>query len=216
MNYKQLIVDSGVRMFRSKLTVETWGNVSACDRENNLVYITPSGMHYEELVPSDIVVVDMDCNIIEGTRRPSIETGLHVAIYKARKEVNAVIHTHPIYSTVFSSIGEDIPLIHDEGAQALGDVVRTAEYALPGSAELAENCIKALGTMSNACLLRSHGAVCIAENMDGAFKVAHVLEMMSEIYCNIRAIGGKYIPISDEHISIMRDFARTRYGQWEE
>ena len=216
MDYKQLIVDSGVRMYSAGLTVETWGNISYCDRETGRVYITPSGMDYCKLTTDDIVVVDLQGNVVEGNRRPSIETGLHVAVYNARPDVNAVIHTHPIFSTVFSSMGEDIPLMHDEGAQALGDVVRTAEYALPGTPELAKKCVKALGQEAYACLLQSHGAVCVSANMDGAFKVAKVLEMMAEIYYRIRATGGKYIPISDENIQTMKVFARTRYGQWEE
>ncbi len=215
MNYKKLIVDSGVRMLNGGLTVETWGNISYCDRKNGHVYITPSGMDYTMLTEDDIVVVDLEGKIIEGNRRPSIETGLHVAVYNARPEVNVVIHTHPIYSTVFSSMGEDIPLLHDEGAQALGDTVRTAKYALPGSKELAQNCVEALGTMSNACLLKSHGAVCVSDTMDGCFKVATVLEMIAEIYQKIRATGGTFDPISDENIATMREFAKTRYGQWE-
>lgn len=216
MDYKQLIVDSGVRMYKAGLTVETWGNISFCDREHGLVYITPSGMDYNTLTTEDIVVVDMQANIVEGCRRPSIETGLHVSVYNARPDVNAVIHTHPIFSTVFSSMGEDIPLLHDEGAQALGDVVRTAEYALPGSHELAQNCVKTLGKEAYACLLKSHGAVCVSATMDGAFKVAKVLEMVAEIYYRIRATGGEFVPISDENIQAMKVFARTRYGQWVE
>lgn len=216
VNYKKLIVDAGVKMLSSGLTVETWGNISCCDRDLGTVYITPSGMDYNTLTEDDIITVDLTGKIISGVRRPSIETGLHLSIYNARPDVRAVLHTHPIYSTVFSSMGENIPLIHDEGAQALGDTVITAPYALPGSAELAENCVKALGKLSNACLLRSHGAVCVSDSLDGTFKVAKVLEMMAEIYYHIRATGGQYQPISAENINIMREFAKTRYGQWED
>ncbi|MFY9198148.1 MAG: class II aldolase/adducin family protein [Acutalibacteraceae bacterium] len=213
MNYKKLIVESGLRMLNSGYTVETWGNISFRDKETNLVYLTPSGMDYTIVTQDDIVVCDLDGNIVEGTKKPTIETGLHLAIYKARPEVNAVVHTHPMYSMVFSCCGEDIPLVIDEAAQTLGGTVKTAEYALPGSPELAQNCVEALGTQSNACLLKSHGAVCVGEDMDSAFKVSKVLEVTAEIYQMIRAIGKTPYKISDENIAAMQDFVKNVYGQ---
>lgn len=213
MNYKKLIVESGLRMLNSGYTVETWGNISFCDKETNLVYLTPSGMDYTIVTQDDIVVCDLDGNVVEGTKKPTIETGLHLAIYKARPEVNAVVHTHPMYSMVFSCCGEDIPLVIDEAAQTLGGTVKTAEYALPGSPELAQNCVDALGTQSNACLLKSHGAVCVGEDMDSAFKVSKVLEVTAEIYQMIRAIGKTPYKISDENIAAMQDFVKNVYGQ---
>ncbi|MEG1819241.1 MAG: class II aldolase/adducin family protein [Oscillospiraceae bacterium] len=213
MNYKKLIVESGLRMLNSGYTVETWGNISYRDQETNLVYLTPSGMDYTTINEDDVVVCDLEGNIVEGKRKPTIETGLHLAIYKARPEVNAVVHTHPIYSTVFSCCEEDIPLVIDEAAQTLGGTVKTAEYALPGSPELAANCIVALGTESNACLLKAHGAVCVGENMDAAFKVSKVLEVTAEIYQMIRSMGKTPYILSDENISAMQYFVKNIYGQ---
>ena len=214
MNYKKLLVEAGLKMYNSHLTVETWGNISACDREKNLVYITPSGMNYCTVTEDDMVVVDMKGEYVEGIRKPSIEKPMHVAVYNARPDVNAVIHAHPIYSTAFSSMGEDIPLLHDEAAQTLGDTVRTADYALPGTADIAAQCIKALGGKANACLLRSHGSVCVGRNMDYCFKVAAVLEMSARIYYLIRSMGGSYIPISEKNIAAMQEFIRAGgYGQ---
>lgn len=213
MNYKKLIIESGLRMLNSGYTVETWGNISYRDKETNLVYITPSGMDYTTIVEDDIIVCNLDGNIVEGTRKPTIETSLHLSIYKARPEVNAVVHTHPIYSTVFSCCEEDIPLVIDEAAQTLGATVKTAEYALPGTPELAANCVNALGKESNACLLKAHGAVCVGEDMDGAFKVSKVLEVTAEIYQMIRAIGKTPYVISNENIAAMQDFVKNVYGQ---
>lgn len=213
MNFKKLIVESGLRMLEGGYTVETWGNISVYDRENGKVYLTPSGMDYSTIVESDVVVCDLEGNVIEGDRTPTIETGLHLAIYKSRPEVNAVIHTHPIYSTVISCCEEDMPLVIDEAAQTLGDTVKTAEYALPGTPALAENCVKALGTTSNACLLKSHGAVCVAADMESAFKVTKVLEVTAEIYQMIRSIGKKPYVISDDNIAAMQDFVKNVYGQ---
>ena len=129
---KKLVRLSGVRMIDSGLTVATWGNISCCDRETGLMYITPSGMNYHEIVDDDINVYDLDGNLVQGHRRPSIELDLHRGMYNARPDISACVHTHPIFSTVFSSMGEDIPInLHDEAAQALGDTVRCADYCLP-------------------------------------------------------------------------------------
>lgn len=209
---RNVIVEAGKKLINEGFTVETWGNISARDDEGK-VYITPSGMDYAVCTADDIVVMDINGKILRGERVPSIETGLHLAVYRARQEVGAIVHTHPVASTVFSCMGEDIPLFTDEAAQALGDVVRTAKYALPGSKEIAENCVAALGDRSNACLLQSHGAVCLGADMKGAFKVARVLEMTAEIYYRIRAVGGNFVPISEENIAAMQDFVKNKYGQ---
>lgn len=212
MNEKTLLIQSGKKLLHEGFTVETWGNISLRGADG-LVYITPSGMDYDTCTEEDIVVMDLEGHVVEGTRVPSIEHGLHRAVYAARPEVNAIVHTHPIYSTVFSAMGESIPLLIDEAAQALGDQVRTAPYALPGTDELARACAEALGQKANACLLQSHGAVCVGKDMKSAFKTARVLEMTAEIYYRIRSIGGQYIPISPENIAAMQDFVAHRYGQ---
>ena len=213
MNNKQLIVESGKRMAGSGLTVETWGNISFRDPEKQLVYLTPSAMLYDTITEEDVVVCDLEGNVVEGTRKPTIEKDLHLSVYRERKEVNAIIHTHPVYSMVYAAQGKDIPLIIDEAAQILGAVCRCARYGLPGSDELAANCIKALGEKANSCLLHSHGAVCVGGNMEGAFKVAKVLEVTAQIYYMIQATGGCPAGISEENIAIMQDFVKNSYGQ---
>jgi len=213
MNYKKLVIDSGIRMISEGITIGTWGNVSCRDMETGLIYITPSGMPYKDLIDDDIIVLKTDGTVVEGNRKPSIETPMHLAIYRARPEINAVIHTHPIYSTAFSCMGEEIPLFLDETAQVMGDVCRTAKYALPGSEELANNCVEALGSNARSCLLKSHGAVCLGENMEQAFCISTVLEAAAHIYSLIRSMGGQYQPISPENIAAMQHFVKHGYGQ---
>lgn len=213
MNYRKLIVENGQRMLKSGLTVETWGNISFRDLETGLVYMTPSAMNYNTITEEDVVVCSLDGTIIDSIRKPTIEKDLHLAIYRARSEVNAVVHTHPVYSMIYSCQGKDIPLIIDEAAQALGDVCKSTSYALPGTKELAEECVKALGEEANSCLLQSHGAVCIGADMDAAFKVATVLEATAQIYYMIEATGGKPVMISEKNVEAMKDFAKNHYGQ---
>jgi L-fuculose-phosphate aldolase len=210
--YRKLIVDAGIRMLRSGLTVETWGNISARDPETGLVYLTPSAMRYDIICEDDIVVVKGDGTILESSRKPTIEIDLHLGIYRARPDINAVVHTHPIYSQVFAVLREDIPPVIDEAAQILGGAVHCAAYALPGSPELAKNCVEAIGEKGRACLLANHGAVCAGGDMDNAFRVAAVLEMTAHIYQLARAIG-KPVILGDELVNIMHDFAYNRYGK---
>ena len=212
-NWKREVIDAGIRMLSEGITIGTWGNVTVRDPETGYVYLSPSGMPYKTLTEDDIVVVRLDGSRVEGTRKPTIETEMHLAIYRARPACHAVIHTHPVYSTAFSAMGEDIPLLLDEAAQVLGDTVRTTRYALPGSQELADECVKALGDRAMACLLKSHGAVCLGKDLEQAFGNSTVLEATAQIYSIIRSMGGTFDPISPENIAFMQDFVKNSYGQ---
>ena len=106
---KTLLVETGVKILEEGLTVGTWGNFSVRDPETGLIYITPSGMDYRTIQPDDIVVLDSNINVVDGFRVPSIEKGMHVTTYLARPDVNAVIHTHPLYSTVLGVNGLELP-----------------------------------------------------------------------------------------------------------
>lgn len=211
MNYKRFLIDACLRMVKSGLTVETWGNISVRDPETGYIYLTPSGMAYETLVEDDIVVMDVEGNRIEGERKPTIEHAMHLGIMKNRPDINAVVHTHPVYSQVFALLHEDIPPVIDEAAQTLGEV-KVTEYALPGSPEMAENAIRAIGAEGSACLLANHGAVAVGKDMDTAFKVCTVLEMTAQIYYMARCIG-KPQPIDAEKIAFMKEFVSKSYGQ---
>lgn len=212
MNFRAYLVESGKRMLHSGLTVETWGNLSIRDPESGLAYLTPSAMPYDTLTEEDIVVMRVeDGTVVEGHRKPTVEVGMHLGILRARPEINAIVHTHPIYSQVFAVLHRPIPPVIDEAAQALGGTVYPAEYALPGTPELAQNAIRALGS-TNACLLANHGAVCVGKTMDQAFRVCTVLEMTARIYQMALAVGEPHV-LPDDLVAYMKDFAENHYGQ---
>lgn len=211
MNCEEMIVQSGIRILHSGLTVETWGNISLRDPETGLIYLTPSGMPYDTLTPDDVVIMDSEFRIVGGKRKPSIEAGMHIKIMNARPDVNAVIHTHPVDSQIFACLHRDIPPIIDEAAQMLEGPVRCAPYALPGTDELADNVVEALGD-GMACLMANHGAVCVGGTIDHAFRVCTVLEMTAKIYYKALCIGNPQ-PIDDEKVAYMVDFVKNRYGQ---
>lgn len=212
MNYRAFLVESGKRMLNRGLTVETWGNISVRDPETGLIYLTPSAMPYNIITEEDVVVMRPDGTVESGHRKPTVESGMHLGILRARPEINAIIHTHPIYSQIFAVLRKPIPPIIDEAAQALGGEVRTAEYALPGTPELAHNAMEALGEHGSACLLANHGAVCVGKDMEQAFRVCTVLEMTAQIYYMSLSVG-KPVVLPDDLVAYMRDFAENHYGQ---
>ncbi len=217
MNYKAALVEAGKAMLQKGLTVETWGNLSLRDPETERVYLTPSAMPYEAITEEDVVVTGLHGELLEGRRKPTVEAGLHQAVYRARPEIQAVVHTHPVWSLVFAVLHWPIPPIIDEAAQVLGGAVRCAEYALPGTEALAQNAVSALGKEGMACLLANHGAVCLGADMAGAFKTAAVLEMTAQVYQLSLTAAGRFgkpvMPLQKKDVNALRNFMLHHYGQ---
>ncbi|MBC7323873.1 MAG: class II aldolase/adducin family protein, partial [Moorella sp. (in: Bacteria)] len=142
----------GRRLVEERLVVGTWGNISIREDDGQLFVITPSGMPYECIKPEDTVIVNFAGEVVEGDRKPSTETPLHSAIYQARPDVGAVVHTHSTYAGACAVARVPLPPITEDLVQIAGGGVDVAEYALPGSTQLAENALRALGD-KNAVLL---------------------------------------------------------------
>jgi ribulose-5-phosphate 4-epimerase/fuculose-1-phosphate aldolase len=144
----------------------TQGNLSARGDDGTVV-ITPAGMAYEALEPSDLVVLDLRGEVVEGDHAPSSERRVHLAIYSARDDVQAIVHTHSPRAVRWSDLGEPLPF--DGGA------VPTAAYALTGTDDLATNAVGALGE-APAVLLAGHGVVAVGATIDEARAVAERVE----------------------------------------
>jgi len=210
-DFKKLIVDTGRELYKQNLTIGTWGNISVLDPETDLVYIKPSGMDYNEITLEDVIVVDKQGKIIEGFRKPSIEMPMHLSIYNTRKDVGAIVHYHPIYSSVLAVTGFSLPGICEDFVQIVGEKVLCAKYALPGSDELAKNAVASLGNR-NAVFLLNHGTLCVGKDMKEAMKVCYVVEKTAHIYILSKSVGKCRI-ISEEDIKVMQDFAKNSYGK---
>jgi L-fuculose-phosphate aldolase len=208
---KRTIVEAGLKMVQQGLTVGTWGNISARDSDTGLVYISPSATDYEDVQCEDIVVLNDRLEVVDGSAKPSIEKRMHLAVYRTREDVNAVIHTHPLYSSVLGVNRMDLPGISEDFVQIVGDRIICSKYALPGTQELAENVVEGLGNR-NAVLLPNHGTLCVGKDMHHAFKVCQVVEKTAHIFILARSIGTPGL-ISEEDIREMRRFARNVYGQ---
>ena len=109
---KKEVLEANLLLPRYGLVTFTWGNVSGIDRERGLVVIKPSGVDYDSMKASDMVVVDLATGAtVEGDLRPSSDTPTHLAIYRAFKEAAGVVHTHSTYATAWAQAGLDIPNI---------------------------------------------------------------------------------------------------------
>jgi L-ribulose-5-phosphate 4-epimerase len=106
---KEKVFQANMDLVKHGLVIFTWGNVSAIDRSSGLVVIKPSGVPYETMKASDMVVVDLNGRIVEGTLRPSSDTPTHLVLYRNFKEIGGVVHTHSTYATAMAQAGVDIP-----------------------------------------------------------------------------------------------------------
>jgi L-fuculose-phosphate aldolase len=185
---RQQIIDGGLRLVREGLVARTWGNLSIRVDEKHML-ITPSGRPYKDLVPEDIVLVNYHTSGFEGTVRPSSEHGLHGEIYKSRKEVHAVIHTHQMNASTVAAARREVPPILDDMAQIIGPSVRVADYAHSATRKIARNTVRALKGR-NAALMANHGAVCVGRDLEEAFVVCQVLEKACRALIEAEFLGG--------------------------
>lgn len=167
---KESVLNVCKEMYRIGLVRGTSGNVSARDPETGLIAIKPSGVPYDDMKLEDIVVIDLERNIVEGSRKPSSEVPMHTQVYKERKDVNGIVHTHSLYATAFASVGREIPALNIMSV-AIGGSVPVAEYATPGSEELGREAVRAIGDRK-AVLLKNHGVLAIGATLSSAFGVA--------------------------------------------
>ncbi|RLC79770.1 MAG: class II aldolase/adducin family protein [Chloroflexi bacterium] len=172
---RKAVLETACKMLELGLTVGSSGNVSLRLGGEELLAITPSGHYYDELSPEDIIVTDFEGEVIEGEGAPSIELMMHVAIYKARPDVRAIVHFHSPFASVVAVMGDEIPPILEDQKVFLRGEVKVVPHLPPGSKELAEEVVKALG-MQNAVILQNHGAVCVGPGLKEALNACLYLE----------------------------------------
>jgi len=201
-NWKDDLLQASKDLYKEKLVAGTSGNLSMYDQEKGLMVITPSSIAYETMLLEDLVLMDLDGTIIEGNRRPSSEWKMHAKIYKERKDIGAVIHTHSPYATSFAVCNEEIPVILIEMVFFLGGDVKVAKFNMPGSEELGTEALKVLSDRK-ACLLSNHGTLSVGSNLSSAFESAIYLEDSAKIY-HLAKISGNVHVIEPEFVKKMR------------
>ncbi len=181
---RKTVFEAALKMSEKGLVVGTSGNISLrlpSQDKRQLMAITPTSRYYDTLNIDDIPIIDFDGQKVDGDLPPSIETPLHIGIYRARKNVNAIIHTHSVFASAVAVAGFDIPVILEDQAALLGGEIKLAGYAPSGTSEQLTKVLVALGDR-NAVLLANHGAVGVGKTMRDAFIACELLEKTARVY----------------------------------
>ena len=182
---KDKIIDIGKKLYLKNLTVATSGNISI--KTDKGIYITASGSSLGSLKKEDIVLTDLEGNEISQGKASS-EKKLHVAIYKLRKDVNAIIHTHPVYLTSFAVCNKELKEpIMSENILYFEDIP-VAKYAMPSSDELVANTIKHI-KKRDVVIMANHGAIALADNIEHAFSKIETAEYYAQVSIFSNIIG---------------------------
>lgn len=166
----------GRKLVSEKLVQGTWGNISA-KLDDNTIIVTPSGVEYAKIEPEDLVKVNLETSASEGENKPTSELELHLAIYRAKPEAGAVVHTHSANASVYACAhcGLEIPSENERARQVFGNFVAVSEYAAAGTKAIAQNTLEAMGA-SCAAIMANHGMVASGSNIEDAFENALLLE----------------------------------------
>lgn len=185
----------------------TAGNISV--RFGDGFLISPTGIPYDKLLPEHVVHMNWDAGF-DGDVRPSSEWRFHRDILQARKDLNAVVHTHSTNATSVSILNKDIPAVHYAIAAAGGPSIRCAPYEIFGSQELADRIIIALEGR-RACLLAHHGVIAAHVSIGRALSLAVTVEELATHYLNCLPMGEPPVLTNDQIADVVEKF--KTYGQ---
>lgn len=198
---------------RNNLVAWTSGNVSGRDPETNLVVIKPSGVTFDELTPENMVVMDINGAVVEGDLKPSSDTASHCVIYRARADVNGVVHTHSRYATAFAVLGREIPCYTTAMGDEFGGPIPCGGFALIGGEEIGALVVETLkGYNSPSCLLQNHGVFALGPTVEKAVQAAVMTEDNAAIVFIAQQMGTP-IPITPENIAKLHHRYTHVYGQ---
>ncbi|MBE5967025.1 MAG: class II aldolase/adducin family protein [Lachnospiraceae bacterium] len=173
------------------------GNISMRVGEGHIL-ITPSRMNKGLLNPEDMIVLDGNGVVIEGTGKASSEFPMHQAIYRKGGEIRAIVHTHPVYATAFALAGKTIPDNYLIESKVILGSTALAEYATPGTTEMVDVISPYIDTV-NSILLKNHGAITYGVDLIDAYNRMDVLEEVAKTIIMSKMIG-EPILISEENL----------------
>ena len=179
---KFLVVETAKKLVEKGYLMATGGNLSVRITGQDAFAITPSNYDYMLMTPEDICVLTLDMQPIEGNLKPSVEAGMHAGIYGARPDVNAIIHTHQVYTSALTLIQAPIPALFDEQVRFLGRSVGIIPYAPSGTGMLAKKVAKNVLNSHNAYMMQNHGALVFGSDMLRAVNNVEVLEKCALAY----------------------------------
>ncbi|MBQ7063900.1 MAG: L-ribulose-5-phosphate 4-epimerase [Firmicutes bacterium] len=225
---KEKVFQANMALPGHGLVLFTWGNVSGIDREKGLVVIKPSGVEYDVMQVSDMVVVDMEGNVVEGHYKPSSDTATHLEMYKAFPEAGGIVHTHSTWATIFAQAGCDIPALGTTHAdyfygaipctRAMTESEIVQDYEKNTGLVIAETFRERSPEEVPAVLVREHGPFTWGKDPDEAVYHAVVLEQVANMaYHTAMLEAARMAPpmqqaLLDKHF-LRKHGANAYYGQ---
>ncbi len=220
---KKKVCKANLDLVRHGLVLFTWGNVSAIDRETGLVVIKPSGVSYDDMKPEDMVVVDLDGKVVEGSLRPSSDTPTHVELYKAFPNIGGVVHTHSTYATAWAQAGLDIPSIGTTHADYFHDDIPCTrdmtkaevfgEYEKETGKVIVETFRGLNPDDTPAVLVKNHGPFAWGTDADNAVHNAVVLEQVAKMAFISTAIHLSTLDIVNHKPSMNKHLIEKHYSR---
>ncbi len=203
----------GAKAIFSKGLVEAGeGNVSVRNGKKEEFFITPSFNQYDTLTKDEIVHLNFEGTPLSAGKLPSTEAKMHIAIYKSRPKVQAIIHTHSPFATMLSIVGKGIPIIMEEMYAFLGGSVDVSEFGKAHTVEIADVALEALG-IKNAALLANHGVIVCGKSLDHAIKFAELVEKLAKMYWGALQIGKPNI-ISEEYLERFQKIFNSLFANY--
>ncbi len=207
------VIAAGKDLIREGLVTRSWGNISVRVDEDHML-ITPSGRTYNDLLPEELILMNFRTYEYEGNVKPSSEFRLHAEVYRQRKDIHAVIHTHQKNASTVAAARREIPPIIDDMAQIIGPSVRVTRYTIAGTRKFAKRAVKMLKGRK-AALLANHGALCAGRTLQEAFVVSQILEKAAGALIEASFLGGAK-PISKINATVMHQMYLKKYSKLEQ
>ena len=202
---KEEVCKANLELVKRGLVILTWGNVSGKDDETGLVVIKPSGVSYDDMKPSDMVVVDLNGKVIEGDLNPSSDTLTHLEIYKVHPEIKGITHTHSFYATAYAQSGKPLPCYGTTHADYFYDDVPITRVLT--EQEVNEGYELNTGKVINevvkhplacpAVLVNNHGPFTFGKSPMHSVEVAQVLEYVCGLAINMKVVNPRQEEIAD-------------------
>ncbi len=208
---KNELIKTGQALKEYNLIALSGGNVSSRMPDNKIL-VTPSGMAYDTMVADDIVVMDLDGKIIEGTRRPSVDSIALLHVYKNMERVNAIIHTHQVYATAVGMVYDKVPNAVTTLANACAGEVHVAPFSSAASLAMGEETVDNIGD-SNAVILKNHGVITVGKTIKEALYAAVYLEDAVKTLFVAKSMGEPVL-LTDaqfvEAVNVFKDYGQSK------
>jgi L-fuculose-phosphate aldolase len=197
-NLRKQVLDAVLEAFDLGLIKGTSGNIAV--REGDIIAITPSGIAYKTMVPQDIAIIDINGKLIDGLYKPSSETPMHTAVLRARKDVNATVHTHGMFAIIMAMSDEELKPVTPPQTEFVP--VRVVPFVMPGSNELAQKVVETLSD-GRSVLLKNHGMFCCGKNIKAAMAATIYTEEMAATAYHARLLN-VFTPLPDDAVNKMK------------